>query len=147
MQDLEKLKQMWVRDSQVDDTELGTEALKVPNLHAKYIAILSDAKLVLRKHQSDLYKLRKVKYKYYRGEMTQAELEVMGWEQYLGAKPLKNEMDEFLKTDEDMINKEDRIFYQQTLVDFLEQVIRSINSRGWDIKNAIEWNKFATGVN
>lgn len=146
MVDLDKLKEMWARDAQTDDTELGQEALRVPNLHAKYLAIYSDAKLVLRKHQSDLYKLRKVKYKYYRGEMTQQELEVMGWEQYLGSKPLKNEMDEILKTDTDIINKEDRIFYQQTVVDFLEQVIRSINSRGWDIKNAIEWNKFTMGT-
>jgi hypothetical protein len=28
----------------------------------------------------------------------------------------------------------------------LEQIIRSLNGRGWEIKNAIEWTKFTNGL-
>jgi len=70
----------------------------------------------------------------------------LGWDQYLGAKPLKNEMDEQLDGDFDLIKKKDRIVYWETIVDTLERILRSIGSRGWDIKNAIEWHKFTNGM-
>ena len=144
--ELDKLQLMWQQDSSVDDINLDKESLNVPNLHAKYVTILSTAKLNLQKERSDYYKLRRYKWRYYRGELSQAELVELGWDQYLGAKPLKNEMDEQLEGDFDLIKKKDRIVYWETVVDFLERVLRSINSRGWDIKNAIEWHKFTNGV-
>ena len=146
MVDLDKLQTMWREDAKIDDIELGKEALNVANLHAKYITILSTAKLNLRKEQSDHAKLRRYKWRYYRGELTQKELNDLGWEQWQGAKPLKNEMDEQLEGDFDLIKKRDKVAYWETVVSFLEYVMRSINSRGWDIKNAIEWKKFEAGM-
>ena len=78
--------------------------------------------------------------------MSDKELTELGWQQYLGAKPLKNEMEEHLQGDFDLIKKQDRISYYETVVSFLESVLRSIHSRGWDIKNAIEWHKFTNGI-
>ena len=146
MVELDKLQQKWAADAGFDDTELSKEALNVPNLHAKYVAILSTVKLNLRKEQSDYAKLRRFKWRYYRGELSEKELKELGWEQYLGAKPLKNEMEEQLEGDFDLIKKKDKVVYYETVVNFLEYVVRSINSRGWDIKNAIEWHKFTNGV-
>ena len=111
MVDLDKLQTMWREDAKIDDIELGKEALNVANLHAKYITILSTAKLNLRKEQSDHAKLRRYKWRYYRGELTQKELNDLGWEQWQGAKPLKNEMDEQLEGDFDLIKKRDKVAY------------------------------------
>lgn len=147
MVDLDKLQTMWQNDCEINDLELDKEALKIPNLHAKYITVLSTIKLQLQKERSDYAKLRRYKWRYYRGELTQKELEDLGWEQYLGAKPLKNEMEEQLEGDFDLIKKKDKVAYYETLVYFLENVMKSIGSRGWDIKNAIEWHKFTNGVN
>lgn len=146
MVDLDKLQTMWQQDCKIDDINLEKESLQTPNLHAKYVVILSTAKLNLQKERSDYYKLRRYKWRYFRGEMSQKELDDLGWEQYLGSKPLKNEMDEHLDGDFDLIKKKDKIAYWETVVDFVERVLRSINSRGWDIKNAIEWHKFTNGV-
>lgn len=146
MVELDKLQTMWQQDCKIDDIELGKESINTPNLHAKYLTILSTVKLNLRKEQSDYAKLRRYKWRYYRGELSREELEQLGWEQYLGAKPLKNEMDEQLEGDFDLIKKKDKIVYLETVVFFLETVMRSISSRGWDIKNAIEWHKFTNGV-
>ena len=146
MVDLDKLQTMWQQDCKIDDINLEKESLNTPNLHAKYVVILSTAKLNLQKERSDYYKLRRYKWRYFRGEMSQKELDDLGWEQYLGSKPLKNEMDEHLDGDFDLIKKKDKIAYWETVVDFVERVLRSINSRGWDIKNAIEWHKFTNGV-
>lgn len=143
---LTELQEMWAEDCSINEMNLGHESVRTPNLHAKYLNYLSSTRLNLRKSESDYYNMRRKKYKYYRGEMTQSELEDEGWEQWQGNKPLKNEMDEFLQVDQDLISLQDKVEYFKTVMYQLEQIIRSLNSRTWDIKNAIEWNKFTNGM-
>ena len=143
---LSEIQDMWEQDSRIDETNLGRESTRVPTLHAKYLVYLSKVKLQLRKSESDYYNTRRLKYRYYRGEMTQLELEDNGWEQWQGNKPLKNEMDEFLQCDKDLIEYQDKVEYYRTVIYTLEQILRSINSRTWDIKTAVEWTKFTNGM-
>jgi len=142
---LEDLQNMWEEDSKVDQTNLGRAAARVPELHAKYINILSTLKLQLRKADTDYIKLRRIKSSYYRGELSKQELDDLGWEPYLLNRPLKNELEDIVNSDEDIIRILDKVEYLKTLVYHLEQIIRSINSRTWDIKSAIEWYKFTNG--
>lgn len=143
---LSDLQDMWAEDCKINEMNLGQESVRTPNLHAKYLNYLSSTRLNLRKAESDYLNMRRRKYKYYRGEMTQLELEDEGWQQWMGNKPLKNEMDEFLQVDNDLISLQDKIEYFKTIMYQLEQIIRSLNSRTWDIKNCIEWNKFTNGM-
>ena len=143
---LSELQDAWAQDSRIDETNLGREATKTPQLHAKYINLMGSARLNLRKAESEYLNLRRKKYKYYRGEMTRDELDAEGWSQFQGNKPLKNEMDEILQTDEDLILLKDKIEYFKTVLNQLEQIVRSINSRTWDVKNAIEWHRFTNGM-
>lgn len=143
---ISELQEMWSEDCKIDETNLGRESARVPTLHAKYINLLSSTRLNLRKAESDYYNCRRKKYRYYRGEMTKAELEDEGWTQWQGAKPLKNEIDEFLLGDEDLNRLTDKVEYFKTVLYQLEQIIRSINSRTWDIKSSIEWQKFTNGL-
>jgi len=143
---LSDLQESWTEDCKIDEYNLGKESARTPNLHAKYLAYLTSTRLNLRKAESDYYNIRRLKYKYYRGEMTQEELADTGWMQWQGNKPLKNEMDEFLQCDKDLIELQDKIEYFKTVLYQLEQIIRSLNSRTWDIKNCIEWNKFTNGM-
>ena len=143
---LSEIQDMWEKDSKIDELNLGRESTRVPTLHAKYLTYLSKVKLQSRKAESDYYNIRRSKYRYYRGEMTQSELNDLGWDQYQGNKPLKNEMDEFLKCDSDLIELEDKVEYYRTVIFTLEQILRSINSRTWDIKTAVEYLKFTNGM-
>lgn len=143
---LSDIQEQWEEDSRIDETNLGRESTRVPTLHAKYLTYLSKVRLLQRKAESDYFSTRRLKYRYYRGEMSRVELEELGWEQFNGNKPLKNEMDEFLKCDANLIELEDKIEYFRTVIYTLEQIIRSINSRTWDIKSAIEWHKFTNGM-
>ena len=136
----------WKNDSKINQLELGDEAVRTPNLHAKYLTVLSNIKLQLRKAESDYNNMRRLKYRYYRGELSSSDLEKLNLPQYMGNKPLKNEMDEFLTCDLDLNTLTDKIEYYKTVVFTLEQILRSINSRTWDIKSAIEWNKFTNGA-
>jgi hypothetical protein len=142
---LSEIQEEWKKDSQISEVDLGRESLKTPQLHSKYLTFLSNAKLRLRKEESKYFNTRRLKYKYYRGEMARDELEELGWSQFQGNKPLKNEMDEYLQCDEDLITCMDNIEYLKTSIYTLEQIIRSINSRTWDIKSAIEYVKFTNG--
>lgn len=143
---LSDLQQSWSEDCRIDELNLGKESARTPNLHAKYLNYLTSSRLNLRKAESEYFNLRRLKYKYYRGELTQVELDDNGWLQWQGNKPLKNEMDEFLQCDKDLIELQDKIEYFKTVLYQLEQIIRSLNSRTWDIKNCIEWNKFTSGM-
>ncbi len=143
---LTDLQQAWAEDCKIDEMNLGKESARTPNLHSKYLNYLTSTRLNLRKAESDYFNMRRLKYKYYRGELTQQELEDTGWLQWQGNKPLKNEMDEFLQCDNDLIELQDKIEYFKTVLYQLEQIIRSLNSRTWDIKNCIEWNKFTSGM-
>lgn len=143
---LSEIQEQWEKDSVIDELNLGHESTRVPTLHAKYLSVLSKVKLQQRKAESDYYNTRRLKYKYYRGEMTRDELEENGWTQWQGNKPLKNEMDEFLQCDGDLIQLQDKVEYFRTVIYTLEQILRSINSRTWDIKTAVEWHKFTNGM-
>ena len=35
--------------------------------------------------------------------------------------------------------------YYETVVEFIDGVIKSIDNRGWDIRNAQDWKKFLAG--
>ena len=143
---LQEIQAMWEQDCKVDQTNLGRAAARVPELHAKYLNMLSSVRLQYRKAEADYLRLRKLKSRYYRGELTKEELSELGWEQYLNNRPLKNEMDEVMTTDDDIIQSMDKLEYIKTVLFQLEQILKSINSRTWDVKNSIEWHKFTNGM-
>jgi hypothetical protein len=78
--------------------------------------------------------------------MTLDELKEHNWNQYQGLKPLKNEVEDIVNCDEDVIRCVDKVEYMKAMLYQLEQIIRSLNGRGWEIKNAIEWTKFTNGL-
>ena len=143
---LTEIQEAWAKDCRIDETNLGHSSANVPVLHSKYLNLLTSSRLQLRKAESDLARLRRTKYRYYRGEMSKDELEELGWEQWQGVKPIKNEMDEFLATDDDLITQTDKVEYLKTVYQQLESILKSISSRTWDIKSAIEWHKFTNGM-
>jgi phosphoglycerate-specific signal transduction histidine kinase len=143
---LSEIQEMWTKDAKINELDLGKSSIQIAELHAKYLNILSNTKLQLRKCEADYLRLRRTKFKYYRGEMTREELEELGWNQFQGLKPLKNEVEDIVNCDEDVIRCVDKVEYMKAMLYQLEQIIRSLNGRGWEIKNAIEWTKFTNGL-
>lgn len=142
---LNEIQALWAEDCKVDQTNLGRAAARVPELHAKYLNMLSSVRLQYRKAEADHLRLRKLKYRYYRGELSKQELDELGWEQFLSNRPLKNEMEDVMNMDDDIIHAMDKMEYIKTVLYQLEQILKSINSRTWDVKSAIEWYKFTNG--
>ena len=61
-------------------------------------------------------------------------------------KVLKNDLAMYISSDEEIIQLMDKIGYLEIVIKYLEGIIKSIDNRGWDIKNAIEWKKFEAGM-
>lgn len=137
---------MWEADSSIDDNYLGEASTNTAKLHAKYLKLLVDAKLRKTKLDIDLNALRKTKIRYYRGELTRNELADLGWEQWQYNKPLKAEMDEFLKGDEDLSKIQTRLDYIDTLVYALESIMQQIKQRDFQLSNGIKWKQFLAGM-
>lgn len=143
---LEQLQEAWEIDCVIDDNHLDRESVRTPNLHAKYLNFLIGYKLKLAKAKKDYNTLRQLKFRYYRGELSQSELATNGWEQWQGVKPLKNEMEEFLEGDIDLSEALLKQEYLECIINYLESVMNQIKSRDWAIRNSIEWKKFISGA-
>ena len=141
----DEIKRNVTNDIPMDKTELDVESMKTPQLHNKYLIIYSDEKLILGKLQSDLSVLRKDKWLYYTGKMSQEQLEERNWEPF-DLNILKTDIDKFLDSDEDIIRLSNKILLQREKVNYLENVIKIINNRQWSIRSTIDWLKFTNGT-
>lgn len=137
---------MWEADSSIDDNHLGEASTKTAKLHAKYLKLLIDAKLRKTKIDMDYSALRRTKIRYYRGELTRDELKEHGWEPWQYNKPLKAEMDEFLKGDTDLSVYQARLDLIETHVYAIESIMTQIKQRDFQLSNGIKWKQFLAGM-
>ena len=142
---LDDILDMWESDAVINEAKLGSESSNTPSLHSKYLRMLMKNRLKMAKLDSDIDEMRQVKFRYYRGELTREELDEYGWKQWAYAKPLKNEMEEFLKGDKDLVQLKLKAQYTKTIVEALEAILTQIKARDWQIRNAIEHLKFING--
>jgi hypothetical protein len=142
---IDQIQEMWDIDCQIDDNYLGENSTQTPRLHAKYVKLLVQVKLKHTKLQSDYSILRKNKFRLYRGELSRDELTTLGWNQWQGVKPLKNEMDEFLSGDSELVTIKMKIDYLETMIYLLESILQQIKARDWQIKTAVDYKKFLAG--
>jgi hypothetical protein len=141
---LSEIEKMWLEDCRIDDLKLDAESLKIPNLHAKYFQFYNQQLLSFKKLQSDFNVLNKRKWEYYSGKCDQAQLEEYGWEPFQ-FKILKSDLSIYLDGDHELNELRDKINYQKTKVDYIENIIRTLNGRGYLIKNAIDFLRFSHG--
>jgi len=142
---LEEIQQLWESDSTIDRTELGEESLKIPQLHSKYFKIFSAERMTLRKIESELKVLHKQKFEYYSGTLDEQTMRDNGWEPN-PLRILRTDLPMYLESDKEYSTILLRIEMQKEKIDFLESIIKSLSTRGYQIKSAIEWEKFKVGA-
>ena len=100
---IDDIMSMWGEDHPIDETELGVESGRVPNLHAKYLKELTAEKYNLGRMKYQQKRLKRVLYEYYSGDLNDPEsLEEIDREPWM-KKVLKNELDVYIDSDNDMI--------------------------------------------
>ena len=139
---LEELKLQVSQDLRVDDEHLDTESLKNQEIKAKYLEHKSKFELLLFKAKGDYKRLYREKWEYYGGK---ADAKLYATKPF-DLKVLKTDLGVYISADEEIIDAENKIGYLETVIDYIKGVIKSVDNRGWDIKNAIEWKKFEAGL-
>jgi hypothetical protein len=142
---IDNYKEIANNDLKIDGTELGDESIRIPVLHGKWLNFFHDERLVQQKLEVDLVTLRKRKWEWYNGKLSQDELKELGWEPF-STRVLRQDMDIYMDADPDMLRIRSKIELQRGKVDYLDSILKGINNRNWVIRNAIEWRKFMSGV-
>lgn len=142
---LEDIHTEWGKDSKIDPLNLSSESLNTPKLHGKYLKIMSEERLKLKKLRTAKGELVFAKTEYFTGKMDKAELDARGWEPF-AVRLLKQDLPIYLEADKDIITVNLQIGMQEEKVEVLESILKTIANRGYQIKNYIDWKKFENGL-
>jgi len=135
----------WKKDTRIDDLNLDSESLKVPSLHSKYMGHLSESRMELRQLRIQRRLLVKDLFEYYHGDLNNPEdLERIAREPYV-KKLMKNDVMSYVEADREVMRMDAKMEMQSELVDTLLEIMKSINNRGYSLKNAIDWRRLTTG--
>ena len=133
---------MWEKDSHIDPDNLHDESLRIPQLHSKYYTLYNTITLLREKAREQYNKVRLERYNYYTGKAT---AEVYAEEPFPYKVREKDAIQRHLDADDKMNKIDMKIKYYDVMLKFLEEIIRAVSNRTYQIKNAIEWNKFQAG--
>ena len=146
----EKLRAEWAEDSHVDfqfknkqySADLAQVALDIPYIHNKYLNHYTDISQIKTSLEFEIRKLVKEKREYYGGE---ADAKVYAEKPFGGRISTQDKMKVYVESDDDVINLEAKIRYLDQMLYWLDQVMKQISNRGFQVKSAIEWEKFING--
>ena len=141
---LEKIQEMWEKDSTIDPDNLHDESLKIPQLHSKYYTVYNTITLLREKARTNYNTIRLERYNYYTGK---ADPEVYEKDPFPYKVRDKDAIQRHMEADERLTAADLKIRYYDTMLKFLEEIIKVIANRTFQIKNAIEWHKFHSGFN
>ena len=139
---LETIQSMWEKDSQIDKDNLHDESLKIPALHAKYHEMFNTILLLRKRAEQQRKNIRHARYEYYSGK---ADPEVYIENPFPKKIRDKDTMTKYMDADEKLSESSLKIDYYDTMLSYIESILKQINNRTYQIKNAIEWQKFIAG--
>jgi len=144
---LEEILNQWAIDSLIEKTELDEVSRKTPALHAKYLSLLANTKLKMKKSEMDQKTLLKEKWLWYNGKMSEEKIKDLGWDPdpLDGLKIMKGEMDHYYDADKEIQASELKIQYLKTMIDTLNEIVNNLNWRHQTIGNMIKWRQFEAG--
>ena len=146
----DKLKTDWNEDSHVDfqfknkqySADLAQLALDIPFQHNKYLNHYTDISQLKTSLEFQFRKLVRDKREYYGGE---SDAKVYAEKPFGSRISTQDKMKVYVESDDDIINLEAKIKYLDQMLYWLDQVMKQISNRGFQIKSAIEWEKFING--
>jgi hypothetical protein len=147
MKTLEEVLEAWETDCQIPRNDLAETSRITPALHAKYLGVLSNTKLRLKKAEMDQKTLLKDKWLYYNGKMDQEEIDARGWayDPLEGLKVLKGDMDYYYDSDKEIQESELKIEYLKAMLNTLTDIVDALKWRHQTIGNMIKWKVFESG--
>jgi hypothetical protein len=143
MIDLDNIQNMWEKDAQIDPDNLHMESLNIPVLHAKYFEIYNNTFLLRKKAEQQKKNIRHNRYEYYTGK---ADPEVYQENPFPKKLRDKDTIQKYLDADEKLSTVCLKIDYYDTMLAYLESILKQLFQRNYQIKNAIDFQKFIAGL-
>ena len=140
---LEALQEQWKSDSVIDPEKYGEESTRIPQLHLRYMEIYNTYALMKKERQSEYRKMVREKWIYYKGKAPAQKYKELPFDFKLMT---KEEVNMFIESDDDIQKLQLKIDYIDQVLFFLDGVLKQVGSRNFQIKNAIEWERFQSGM-
>lgn len=141
--DLDKIQKMWEKDSVIDIDNLHTESLNIPILHSKYFELYNTIVLLRKKAEQQKKNIRHERYEYYSGK---ADPDIYVENPFPKKIRDKDTMQKYLDSDEKISSISLKIDYYDTMLEYLESILKMIQNRTYQIKNSIEFMRFNAGL-
>ena len=141
---LDQIQEMWEKDSQIDPDNLHDESLKIPQLHSKYYILYNTITLLREKARGTYKRIKLERYNYYTGKAT---AEVYAEEPFPYKVRDKEALQRYMDADEKLNTIDLKVRYYDVMLKFLEEIIKTVSNRTFQIKNSIDWHKFQAGFN
>ena len=142
MIDLESIQEMWKKDSHINMDNLHDESIKVPALHAKYFEIYNTVILLKKKAEQTRKNVRHERYEYFTGK---ADPEVYVESPFPKKIRDKDTLQKYLDADDKLSQISLKVDYYDVTLNYLESILKVIQNRTYQIKNAIDFLKFQAG--
>ena len=140
---LETLQEMWEKDSKIDPDNLHTESLNIASLHAKYFELYNTIFLLRKKAEQQRKNIRHERYEYFSGK---SDPDVYIENPFPKKIRDKDTMTKYLDADGKLSKANLKIDYYDTMLVYLESILKVIQNRTFQIKNAIEFMRFNSGL-
>jgi hypothetical protein len=142
---LDEIFENWTIDSKISKTELDDESIRTSLLHSKYLKMYSAEKLTLYKLEAEYKSLLKLKTEYFAGTLDTQTIKEKGWEPNQKI-ILKGDINIHIEADQDIQKISLKMGLQREKIYALESILKSISNRGFQINNAINWQKLMSGI-
>ena len=113
-------------------------------MHSKYLNILSRHRLLSKESEFKFNKMRKLKWEYYTGKLDDDDLAKYGWTPFPFV--LKSDITTYMDSDDDMNKYLANKVMHDEIVDVCTAILKELNSRTFQLRDFIQWEKFIQGV-
>jgi len=89
-------------------------------------------------------KWKKIKWEYFTGKLDDDELLKYGWEPFPFV--IKSDLSTYLESDEDLNKYMAKKAIHEEIVEICQSILKELNSRTYQIRSWIDWEKFIQGI-
>jgi len=118
--DLEKIQEMWERDSIIDPDNLHTESLNIPVLHARYYDMYNNIILLKKKAEQQKRNIRHKKYEYYTGK---ADPDIYIENPFPKKIRDKDTLQKYMDADESLSQASLKVEYYDVMLSYLQDIL------------------------
>jgi len=140
---LDTIQKMWEKDSKIDIDNLHTESLNIPVLHAKYFDLYNTINLLKKKAEQQKKNIRHERYEYFTGK---ADPDTYIENPFPKKIRDKETLQGYLDSDERLSQVSLKVDYYDTMILYVDSILKMISNRTYQIKNSIDYMRFQSGL-